>query len=208
MRVLGKRLPSAPTMELTKPPDVVSTTSSTTAGVGLTGRSDGLVVPNSCLYAAVIASLRDLRSGPVDHPAAHLFGRRLDRPSAAHRALAGSSGGDRCCWGVCEDTYLKKEKRVVQWSSGPATSEVGATTVRNRTYRRFRAGGLWTTPPGPRWSSLVQGGPGWSTPRSEQRGGAWLGRAAGLNRSSRERCASAFRVDRAGSQAQRGSAAR
>jgi hypothetical protein len=40
-----------------------------------------------------------LRSGPVDHPAAHLFGRRLDRPSAAHRALAGSSGGDRCCWG-------------------------------------------------------------------------------------------------------------
>eukprot|EP01046_Picozoa_sp_COSAG06_P101081 COSAG06_NODE_47210_length_341_cov_0.260331_1_plen_57_part_01 len=38
--MLGKRLPSVPTTELTKPPDVVSTMSSTTAGVGLTGRSE------------------------------------------------------------------------------------------------------------------------------------------------------------------------
>ena len=43
LRVLGKRLPSVPTTELTKPPDVVNTTSSTTAGVGLTGRSDGFL---------------------------------------------------------------------------------------------------------------------------------------------------------------------
>ena len=80
--------------------------------------------------------------------------------------------------GVCEDTYLKKEKRVVQWSSGPATSEVGAATVWNRTYRRFHAGGLWTTPlvqGGPAWSKVVQGGPLRGASSGAARGGASRG---------------------------------
>ena len=160
------------------------------------------------LPKAACAVAGRLRSGPVDHPRGASFWPAAGPPFGGSPRISGQFGRRPVLLGVCEDTYLKKEKRVVQWSSGPATSEDGAATVRNRTYRRFRVGGLWTTPPGPRWSSLVQGGPAWSTPRSEQRGGAWLGRAAGLNRSSRERCAPAFRVDRAGSQAQRGSAAR
>ena len=33
----------------------------------------------------------------------------------------------------------------------------------NRTYRRFEVADLWTTPPGPGWSRVVQPGPGWSS---------------------------------------------
>ena len=119
-----------------------------------------------------------LRSGPVDHPAAHLFGRRLDRPSAAHRALAGSSGGDRCCWGCVKILTLKKKRG---WSSGPA--------VRRPRRMAPQPCGIALTddstpavsgpPPlvqgGPAWSKVVQGGPlrgassgaarGWGEPR-------------------------------------------
>ena len=40
-----------------KPPDVVSTKSSTTAGVGLTGRSDGLVVPSLASERAMLSQI-------------------------------------------------------------------------------------------------------------------------------------------------------
>ena len=49
---------------------------------------------------------------------------------------------------------------MVQSSS---TIPDGAAKWRNRTYRRFQVADLWTTPPGPRWSRVVQGSPGWSS---------------------------------------------
>eukprot|EP01043_Picozoa_sp_COSAG02_P011302 COSAG02_NODE_415_length_22762_cov_133.681816_1_plen_223_part_00 len=49
---------------------------------------------------------------------------------------------------------------MVQSSS---TTPDGAAKWRNRTYRRFQVADLWTTPPGPRWSRVVQPGPGWSS---------------------------------------------
>ena len=45
---------------------------------------------------------------------------------------------------------------MVQSSS---TTPDGGVEWRNRTYRRFGLVELWTTPPGPRWSRVVQGGP-------------------------------------------------
>ena len=49
---------------------------------------------------------------------------------------------------------------MVQSSS---TTPDGAVKWRNRTFRRFEVADLWTTPPGPGWSRVVQGGPGWSS---------------------------------------------
>jgi len=49
---------------------------------------------------------------------------------------------------------------VVQSSS---TTPDGAAKWRNRTFRRFEVADLWTTPPGPGWSRVVQPGPGWSS---------------------------------------------
>ena len=49
---------------------------------------------------------------------------------------------------------------MVQSSS---TIPDGAAKWRNRTFKRFEVADLWTTPPGPRWSRVVQPGPGWSS---------------------------------------------
>ena len=49
---------------------------------------------------------------------------------------------------------------MVQSSS---TTPDGAAKWRNRTFRRFEVADLWTTPPGPGWSRVVQPGPGWSS---------------------------------------------
>ena len=102
----------------------------------------------------------------MDHPSAHLFGRRLDRTSAARRGSAAhhaSAGQVR--WvsvAVMMIPTLKKKKGgpLVQSSS---TTPDGAAKWRNRTYRRFQVADLWTTPPGPRWSRVVQPGPVWSS---------------------------------------------
>ena len=64
---------------------------------------------------------------------------------------------------------------MVQSSS---TTPDGATKWRNRTFRRFEVADLWTTPPGPVWSSLVQCGPGWSSrARVVQPGPGWSSRS-------------------------------
>ncbi len=75
---------------------------------------------------------------------------------------------------------------MVQSSS---TTSDGAVKWRNRTFRRFGLGELWTTPPGPRWSRVVQPGPVWSSRSSRaelpQRADAAARserQAAGLNR--------------------------
>jgi len=102
----------------------------------------------------------------VDHPSAHLFGGRLDRTSAARRGSAAhhaSAGQVR--WVSVAVMMILTIKRniggpVVQSSS---TTPDGAAKWRNRTYRRFQVADLWTTPPGPRWSRVVQPGPGWSS---------------------------------------------
>ena len=93
-------------------------------------------------------------SGPVDHPSAHLFGRRLDRTSRlaeGRRPTTPQRGRCGGCVGGDDDTYLKKKKGgpVVQSSS---TTPDGAAKWRNRTCRRFQLADLWTTPPGPAWS--------------------------------------------------------
>ena len=101
----------------------------------------------------------------MDHPSAHLFGRRLDRTSVARRGSAAhhaSAGQVR--WVSVVVMMILAIKRnvggpVVQSSS---TTPDGAAKWRNRTYRRFQVADLWTTPPGPRWSRVVQPGPGWS----------------------------------------------
>ena len=99
---------------------------------------------------------------------------------------------------------------MVQSSS---TIPDGAAKWRNRTYRRFQVADLWTTPPGPRWSSLVQCGPGWSSlvqggPVGVQSGRAPLRadrtvrsarQAAGSNRGELKRSAAACGADRSGS---------
>ena len=56
----------------------------------------------------------------------------------------------------------------------------------NRTYRRFEVADLWTTPPGPGWSRVVQPGPGWST-RSPAGSGPPCGQTARRTRQGRLR---------------------
>jgi hypothetical protein len=76
-------------------------------------------------------------------------------PRLSRAVVVGGCGAD--------DTYFKKKKTggpVVQSSS---TTPDGAVKRCNRTCRRFEVADLWTTPPGPRWSRVVQPGPGWSS---------------------------------------------
>ena len=95
----------------------------------------------------------------MDHPSAHLFGRRLDRTSAARRGSAAhhASAGQVRWVSVAVMMILTIKRKqggpVVQSSS---TTPDGAAKWRNRTFRRFEVADLWTTPPGPVWSSLVQ----------------------------------------------------
>ena len=102
----------------------------------------------------------------MDHPSAHLFAGRLDRTSAARRGSAAhhASVGQVRGVSVAVMMILTIKRNiggpVVQSSS---TTPDGAAKWRNRTYRRFQVADLWTTPPGPRWSRVVQPGPGWSS---------------------------------------------
>ena len=123
----------------------------------------------------------------MDHPSAHLFGRWLDRSSAARRGSAAhhaSAGQVRWVCGADDDTYFKKENR---WSSGPvqldhpgwrrkvAQSHLQAISGRRPLDHPPRSSVVQPGPVGsrvvqpgqggPAWSSLVQGGPGWSRQR-------------------------------------------
>ena len=103
-----------------------------------------------------------LRSGPVDHPSAHLFGRRLDRTSAARRGSAAhhaSAGQVRWVSGaVMMILTLKKENR---WSSGPV--QLDHPGWRHKVAQsHFQAISGRRPLDHPPWSKVVQGGPAWS----------------------------------------------
>ena len=86
---------------------------------------------------------------------------------------------------------------MVQSSS---TTPDGAAKWRNRTYRRFQVADLWTTPPGPVWSRVVQPGPGWSSrgpvgsgPPAGRQNGALSEAGSGIEPRQAQRSASGMR---------------
>ena len=102
----------------------------------------------------------------MDPPSAPRFAGRLDRTSTARRGSAAHHASARQLrWVSVAVMMILTTKRniggpVVQSNS---TTPDGAAKWRNRTYRRFQVADLWTTPPGPGWSRVVQPGPGWSS---------------------------------------------
>ena len=146
----------------------------------------------------------------MDHPSAHLFGGRLDRTSAARRGSAAhhaSAGQVRCvCVAVMMNTYYKKRKRVVQWSSPARPSRMAPQSGAIALTGDFRS--PTSGPPplvqgGPGWSSLVQGGPvGVQSGRAPLRADRTVRsarQAAGSNRGELKRSAAACGADRSGS---------